>query len=78
MKILLVQLSFLGDTILSTPVILGLKKIYPNASISVLTTKISAGILANDPLLDEVIIYDKNKIEKITIPPTGIKVYKCD
>ncbi len=64
MKILLVQLSFLGDTILSTPVILGLKKIYPNASISVLTTKISAGILANDPLLDEVIIYDKKDSER--------------
>ena len=31
MKILLVQLSFLGDTILSTPVIAGLKLIYPNA-----------------------------------------------
>ncbi len=64
MKILLVQLSFLGDTILSTPVILGLKKIYPNAEISVLTTKISAGLLINDPLLDEVIIYDKKNLER--------------
>ncbi len=64
MKILLVQLSFLGDTILSTPVILGLKKIYPNSRISVLTTKIAAGLLTNDPLLDEVIIYDKKKSER--------------
>ncbi|MCP4672795.1 MAG: glycosyltransferase family 9 protein, partial [Desulfobacula sp.] len=59
-----VQLSFLGDTILSTPVILGLKKIYPHADISVLTTKISAGLLGNDPLVDEVIIYDKKYSER--------------
>jgi heptosyltransferase-2 len=64
MKILLVQLSFLGDTILSTPVIAGLKQVYPNAKISILTTKLSAGLLENDPLVQEVISYDKKNSEK--------------
>ena len=64
MKILLVQLSFLGDTILSTPVIAGLKLIYPNSKISVLTTKISAGLVENDPFVDEVIVYDKKNRDK--------------
>ncbi len=64
MKILLVQLSFLGDTILSTPVIAGLKLIYPDAKISVLTTKISAGLVENDPFVDEIIVYDKKEKDK--------------
>ena len=61
MKILLVQLSFLGDTILSTPVIAGLKQIFPESKISVLTTPISSALVANDPFVEEIIIYDKRK-----------------
>ncbi|MCK5312862.1 MAG: lipopolysaccharide heptosyltransferase II [Desulfobacteraceae bacterium] len=64
MKILLVQLSFLGDTILSTPVIAGLKQIYPESAISILTTPISSGLVNNDPFVDEVIVYDKRKKDK--------------
>ncbi len=64
MKILLVQLSFLGDTILSTPVIAGLKKIFPESTISVLTTPISSALVANDPFVEEVIVYDKRKKDK--------------
>lgn len=59
MKILLVQLSFLGDMILSTPVIAGLKKIHPQASLTVLTTPLAAALVENDPLVDEVITFDK-------------------
>ena len=64
MKILLVQLSFLGDTILSTPVIAGLKQIYPESTISMLTTPISSDLVKDDPFVDEVIIYDKRKKDK--------------
>lgn len=59
MKILLVQLSFLGDMILSTPVIAGLKKIHPQAGLTVLTTPLAAALVENDPLVDEVITFDK-------------------
>ena len=64
MKILLVQLSFLGDIILTTPVISGLKTIYPSSSVSVLTTVAGSFLLENDPLIDEVITFDKREKEK--------------
>ena len=45
--------------ILSTPVIAGLKKIHPQASLTVLTTPLAAALVENDPLVDEVITFDK-------------------
>ena len=64
MYILLVQLSFLGDTILSTPVLSGLKKIYPKANLTVMTTPLATALLENDPLVDDVISFDKRGNEK--------------
>ncbi len=59
MKILLVQTSFLGDVILSTPVISGIKKIYPEAEVWMLTNPLSAPLVIRDPLLSGTIIDDK-------------------
>lgn len=59
MNILLVQTSFLGDTILSTPVIRGLHTLYPDARIWMMTTPLSASLVERDPLLSGVITYDK-------------------
>jgi len=59
MRILIVQTSFLGDTILSTPVIAGAKKIYPDAELWMMTTPLSAQLVSRDPLLEGVIAYDK-------------------
>jgi lipopolysaccharide heptosyltransferase II len=59
MKILLVQTSFLGDTILSTPVILGIKKIFPDAELWMMTTPLSAELVIRDPLLAGVLTDDK-------------------
>lgn len=59
MKILLAQTSFLGDTILSTPVIAAIKSIYPHSQLWMLTTPLSAGLVSRDPLLSGVIPYDK-------------------
>ncbi len=64
MNILLVQLSFLGDTILSTPVIPGIKQIYPQARLSVMTTPLAAGLFENDPLVDHIMTFDKRGAEK--------------
>ena len=63
MNILLAQTSFLGDTILSTPVISGIKTIYPSASLWMMTTPESAHLVRRDPLLAGVITYDKRKTE---------------
>lgn len=59
MKILLVQTSFLGDTILSTPVISGIKKRYPDCRLWMMTTPLSSSLVKNDPLLEGVISFDK-------------------
>lgn len=59
MKILIVQTSFLGDTILSTPVISGLKTLYPNAELWMMTTPLSSSLIKRDPFLTGVITDDK-------------------
>ncbi|HMO16502.1 MAG TPA: lipopolysaccharide heptosyltransferase II [Oligoflexia bacterium] len=63
-NILLVQLGFLGDVVLSTPVIGALRKIYPEAKIDFLCTKESSGLVSNHPELNSVITYDKRKKER--------------
>ena len=62
-RILIVQTSFLGDTILSTPVIAAIKSRYPKAYLWMMTTPISAELVQRDPLLRGVITYDKRKRE---------------
>ncbi len=64
MKILLVQTSFLGDTILSTPLIEGLKKIHPQAELWMMTTPLAADLVKRDPLLSGVIQFAKRGPEK--------------
>lgn len=59
MRILLVQTAFFGDLMLSTPVIKALHEIFPNAEISLMTTKAGAPLVARDPLLKRVIPFDK-------------------
>ena len=59
MKILLVQTSFLGDTILSTPVISGIKTLHPDAELWMMTTPLAAQLVERDPLLAGVIPFDK-------------------
>ncbi len=63
MRILLVQTSFLGDTILSTPLIAGLKKLYPEAELWMMTTPLAATLVKRDPLLAGVIPFAKRGSE---------------
>ena len=64
MKILLVQTSFLGDTILSTPLIAALKKLHPKAELWMMTTPLAADLVKRDPLLSGVIPFAKRGPEK--------------
>ena len=61
MKILLVQTSYLGDVLLSTPVIGGIKEIYPEAKLWVMVRPEALPVVKNDPLVEEVIVFDKRK-----------------
>lgn len=59
MKILLVQTSFLGDTVLSTPLIAGIRALYPGAELWMMVTPLSRGVVERDPLLAGVLVFDK-------------------
>jgi heptosyltransferase-2 len=63
-KILIVQTAFLGDVILITPLIKAIKKTYPDSSLSFLLIPETREVLANNPVLDEIIVYDKRDKEK--------------
>lgn len=64
MRILLVQLSFLGDVVLSTPVISALQKLYPEAELELLTTPAAKEIVVRDRFVCDVITFDKRKSER--------------
>ncbi len=64
MNILIVQTSFIGDTILSTPVIQGLKKIHPRSELTIMTTPAGSQIFKHDPRINRIIVFDKRGKEK--------------
>ena len=56
MASLVIQTSFLGDTVLTTPLVARLAESGP---VDVLVTPASAGLLVHDPAIREVLVYDK-------------------
>jgi heptosyltransferase II len=63
MKILLVQTGFIGDLVLSTPVVEGLLKAFPGAKLSLLTTPKGASLVCADKRLHSVITFDKRNYD---------------
>lgn len=63
-KILIIRNDAIGDMILSTPAIALLRKNYPSAEISVLARTLNAGILAGNPDVDRVLIFDRKKTSR--------------
>ncbi len=58
-KILIIQTAFIGDVILTTPLIRELKNIYPKAIISIIVTPISSILMETNPHISEVIKLNK-------------------
>ncbi len=58
-SILIIQTGFLGDVVLSTPVIAAMKELYPSSKITFLTTPQAKDLLLDNPDLHEVLVYDK-------------------
>lgn len=58
--------NFMGDTIVATPLLRGIRQIYPNATIMLLTGKQAAQTLREFPFVDSenVIEYDPKKTQK--------------
>ena len=62
MKILIIHTAFIGDIVLSTPMIKRIKDLYPDSKITFVTTPVGATILRNNSDISEVIEYDKRGI----------------
>ncbi|MCB5249639.1 MAG: lipopolysaccharide heptosyltransferase II [Candidatus Cloacimonadales bacterium] len=58
-KILIVQTAFIGDVVLITPLIRESAKLFPHALIDVMIIPSTAPLLANNPYINELIVYDK-------------------
>jgi len=59
-RILIIQTAFLGDVILATPVVSELKRLYPESQIDFLVKKGNESLLANNPKLENVFVFDKS------------------
>ena len=59
MKILIIHTAFIGDIVLSTPLIQKIKDTYPNSEIDYLTLPGNKSIISNNPNLRKIILYDK-------------------
>ena len=56
MKILVIHTAFIGDIVLSTPLIQRLKEMYPKSEIDYLTLPANKSFISNNPNLNEIIL----------------------
>lgn len=64
-RILLINLAFIGDVLLSGPVARALKTAYPQAALDMMTVPVAAPIAQRNPYVDNVIVYDKKGRKKL-------------
>jgi heptosyltransferase-2 len=64
MKILIVQTAFIGDVILTTPLVRAVSEFFKNSEIHFLTIPSSKNILENNPDIKKIIIYDKKNKDR--------------
>jgi exopolysaccharide biosynthesis WecB/TagA/CpsF family protein len=64
LTILVVKLSDIGDVLTATPALRALRETFPAARINVLVPPNSAPVLAQSPLVDNVIIFDKFQYDR--------------
>ena len=65
MKILIIHTAFIGDIVLSTPLIQKIKDKYPDSQIDYMTLSGNKSIISNNPNLHDIIIYDKRLFQNI-------------
>lgn len=64
MKTLVIQTSFLGDTVLSTPVIEALRANDPDGELWLMTTPLASGLFSHDSALSGVLAFDKREVDR--------------
>ena len=59
MKVLVIQTAFIGDVILTLPIVQVLKREMPNVVVDFMCIPSTKEILSNNPYINEVLVYDK-------------------
>lgn len=80
-NILILNLRKIGDTIMATAAAYLLKKAYPKARITMLVKPLTRSIVENNPVIDEVMLYDyahKAKIDDIKKAARQLKARNFD
>lgn len=65
-KILIIQTAYLGDVILTLPVVQNIKKQLPDAQIDFLCIPQTEAVLRNNPYIRELVVYDKRGKKKFS------------
>lgn len=60
-KIVVIMLGLMGDVLIRTPILRNLKAMFPDAKITAVVDKIGVEILQNNPDVDELILFHRNK-----------------
>lgn len=64
-KVLIIrQHNQMGDMLLAVPAFRGIRKRFPNAKITLLAASINSGVMQNNPFVDEVVTWSKEKNRK--------------
>jgi heptosyltransferase-2 len=63
-RFLVIQTAFIGDAILTLPLIQALKKVEVETSVDVLVTPRTSGLFSNHPAVNEILIFDKNNRDR--------------
>jgi lipopolysaccharide heptosyltransferase I len=63
-EILIIRLSSIGDVIHCTPVASSLKAAWPDCKITWLVGEVAADLLKNNPNIDEIIVWSREKFDK--------------
>ncbi|MBN2413304.1 lipopolysaccharide heptosyltransferase II [candidate division KSB1 bacterium] len=63
-KILIIQTAFIGDVILTTPLLKGVKNAYKKTQIHIIVIPATKNLLGKNPFVDKIIVYDKRKDDK--------------
>lgn len=63
-RILVVRTDRIGDVVLTTPVLKALRENYPHAHIAMMVSPRTKELIEDNPYLDEVLVYDREKKDK--------------
>jgi len=63
-RILVLQTAFLGDVLLITPLLRAIREAMSEVQISALVIPVAEGVLSTNPFVDNVIVYDKRRVDR--------------